>query len=211
MKIIGISGKAGSGKDTAYSLLNNYLQERGYSSIKLSFADKLKESLGILFGFDVNRLSHDFKYKESDKLDDGTMDPACERLGMTRRVIMQKYGTDAMRENFHQDVWIISLELSILRGEHNYDYGILTDARFLNEINFVKRLNGKMIKIIREGDLNTLTKETSHLSETDFESYEDWDGVVINHIEPSLSKEQNLSNFQYHLIRSLNLHNLKHK
>lgn len=45
MKIIGITGKSRSGKDT----LGEYFTDKGY--IKLSFADALKSILAILTGW----------------------------------------------------------------------------------------------------------------------------------------------------------------
>ena len=129
MKVIGISAKAGGGKDTAYELLKKSLDERGYRITRLAFADVLKEALGIILGFDVERLKWDYDYKQGNTLDDGSPDPACEMLGMNRRVIMQRSGTEAMRQGLHPDIWIIALKLAIKRGEYDeYDVGVLTDC-----------------------------------------------------------------------------------
>lgn len=182
MQVFGIAGKAGSGKDTVYLQMERMLKDRGYRVTKLSFASKLKDICCILFGWDRDRLEHDFDYKEGNTLDDGTPDPACEMLGMTRREVMQKIGTEAMRNGLHRDVWIIALRLAIARGEYDeVDVGVLTDCRFLNEIDFVLGSGGKMIKIERTDNVGTLTDKTNHASETEWQVMEDiWDATIQN-------------------------------
>lgn len=195
MKVIGISGKAGSGKDTVYKLIKSQLNEKGYNVTQLSFASKLKDTCSLLFGFDRNKLDHDFEYKESMTLPDGSVDPACGLLNMSRRTIMQRLGTEAIRQNFHPDTWVITLKLAILNGEYDeYDYGFITDCRFINEIEFVKSLDGKLIKVVRVGPIETLTTETNHLSESEWLHYTDWDFIIHNTIIDGVNTEQNLKN-----------------
>lgn len=193
MKVIGISGKAGSGKDTVFSIIKSDLENKGYRVTQLSFAKKLKDACSILFGFNRDKLDHDFEYKESMILPSGKIDPACEMLGMTRRTIMQRLGTEAIRNNFHQDTWVITLKLAILNGEYNdYDYGFVTDCRFLNEIDFVKGMDGKLILVNRCGSTKTLTAEIKHSSETEWEQNTKWDFVIPNEVHDHLSQEENL-------------------
>jgi len=202
MKVIGISAKAGGGKDTAYDLLKKSLEERGYSITRLAFADVLKEALGIILGFDVERLKWDYDYKQGDTLDDGSPDPACKMLGMNRRVIMQLFGTEAMRQGLHQDIWIIALKLAIARGEYDeYDVGVLTDCRFINELQFVKDMDGMLIKLERKGDVSTLIEDVEHLSEREWDQWTSWDEVIQNSIEPTWTKSENLEFFQHSLER----------
>ncbi len=194
MKVIGFTAKVGGGKDTAGRLITEALEEKGYTVTKLSFAKYLKDICTMMFGWDRERLEHDFDYKEGDTLDDGSPDPACEALGKTRRVVMQELGTEAMRLGLHPDVWIIALRLAILRGEYDeYDYGLLTDCRFINELQFVRDLDGTLIQLQRHGEQSTLTDQTQHVSELEWESWEGgWDAVVTNYIDPELSEEMNL-------------------
>lgn len=197
MKVIGISAKAGAGKDTAYNLLKDSLETKGYKITRLAFADKLKEALGIIFGFNVDRLMWDYDYKQGNTLDDGSPDPACEMLGMNRRVIMQLFGTEAMRQGLHPDIWIIALKLAINRGEYDeYDVGVLTDCRFVNELQFVKDMDGLVVKVERHGDVSTLIEDVDHASETEWEKWTDWDATVENIINPKCSVEENLESFQ---------------
>ena len=182
MQIFGIAGKAGSGKDTVYAQMYQMLDERGYRVGKLSFASTLKDVCVLMFGWDRDRLEHDFDYKEGDTLDDGSPDPACAALGMTRREVMQKVGTEAMRNGLHRDVWIIALQLAIARGDYGHlDVGVITDCRFLNEIDFVTRNNGKLIQVERIDNVGTLTDKTEHASETEWQLMEDvWDATIQN-------------------------------
>jgi len=197
MKVIGISAKAGGGKDTAYDLLKQSLEARGYKIIRLAFADKLKEALGIILGFDVERLKWDYDYKQGTTLDDGSPDPACKMLGMNRRVIMQLFGTEAMRQGLHQDIWIIALKLAIQRGEYDeYDVGVLTDCRFVNEIQFVKDMDGLVVKVERHGDVATLIEDVDHASEHEWETWTEWDVTVVNRIIPDWDTKTNLELFQ---------------
>ncbi len=197
MEVIGFTAKVGGGKDTAGRLVTEALEEKGYRVTKLSFAKYLKDICCMMFGWDRERLEHDFDYKEGDTLDDGSPDPACLALGMTRRVIMQKIGTEAMRDGLHYDIWIIALKLAIGRGEYDdYDYGLLTDCRFINELQFVRDLDGTLIQMVRDAEQSTLTTETQHLSELEWEAWTDWDAIVTNRIDPDLSEESNFVNLR---------------
>lgn len=209
MEVIGFTAKVGGGKDTAGKLVTEALENKGYRVTKLSFAKYLKDICSMMFGWDRERLEHDFDYKEGDTLDDGSPDPACAALGMTRRVVMQKIGTEAMRHGLHTDIWIIALKLAIQRGEYDdYDYGLLTDCRFINELQFVRDLDGTLIQVVRHGEQSTLTDQTQHLSELEWEQWTDWDAVVSNYIDPELSDEENLDALRGLLLSAIEYHEI---
>ena len=69
------------------------------------------------------------------------------RLGchVTPRMILQKVGTEAMRNVIDGNIWVHSLE-SKITGKDNV---VITDVRFLNEIDCIRRLGGKLILIQR--------------------------------------------------------------
>lgn len=208
MKILGLSGKSGSGKDTAGVLIKDALERTGYRCIHLSFATPLKEVCSLMFNWDYARLRDDNLYKESDTLDDGTPDPACEMLGMTRRVVMQKVGTECFREGLHPETWIIAMKIAIMRGDYSgYDFGILTDCRFINELQFVHDMGGELYKIKRIGN-ETLTKHTQHKSELEWETWTKWDGIIENRINPNLSDEANKKIFKINLINDTGIKDL---
>lgn len=204
MKIIGISGASGSGKDTAYQLLKSYLESEGLKCVQLSFAEKLKDACTLLFGWDRSRLQTDVAYKEGSTLDDGSPDPACVMLGMSRREVMQKIGTEAMRKGLHEDVWIIVLKLAIMDGHFDgFDFGFITDCRFQNELKLVRDMGGTLIQVQREGDSGTLTQHTTHASEQEWRKWTDWDHIITNRINHNMLPEDNLSFFRRELIETL--------
>ena len=69
------------------------------------------------------------------------------QMDITPRFIMQNWGTELIRGHFHPDMWIAAVERKIfnLQG-HNI---VITDCRFLNEIEMLKRLGGKLIWVKR--------------------------------------------------------------
>lgn len=193
MKIIGISGKAGAGKDTAYALLKSKLESEGFKVTKLSFASKLKDACALMFGWDRERLETDFEYKEGNTTD-GVPDPACIEFGLTRRQIMQIVGTECFRDGLNKDTWIKLLKLDIEAGKYDeYDYGFVPDCRFLNEIQFVRDLGGDNIIVVKETGVTSGSAE--HQSESEFMSFRDWDVILDNPYDPSIDDETNLANF----------------
>lgn len=194
MKIVGISGKAGSGKDTSYALLKEHLENNGYKVCKLSFAKKLKDACSLLFNWDRDRLETDFEYKEGNTNDDGTPDLACAEFGLTRRQIMQLVGTECFRDGLNKDTWIKLLKLDIDSGEYDeYDYGFVPDCRFLNEINFVRDSGGTNILVTKAHGSTSGSSE--HVSEGEFMQFEEWDIILENPYDVNLDNETNLSNF----------------
>ena len=141
-KIIAIAGFIGSGKDTAAEYLIN-----NHNFTKLSFAGSLKDAVSAVFGWD--RVLLEGETLESRQWRE-QIDPWwAERLDMpnlTPRWVLQYWGTEVCRQGFHPDIWVASLENKILKCEGNI---VITDARFANELNVVKKLNGKLIRIER--------------------------------------------------------------
>jgi hypothetical protein len=71
-----------------------------------------------------------------------------EKFGytFTPRLALQLMGTEAGRNVFHQDVWVISL-LNRAKGKDV----VVTDVRFKNEINYIQQ-NGGVIVRVRRGE-----------------------------------------------------------
>lgn len=136
--LIGFVGFQGSGKNTAALVL----EQLGYQPI--SFADSLKDCLSAIFGWPRHMLSGDTP--ESRAWREQVDEWWAARLGIpnfTPRMAMQRVGTDAIRHHFHGDIWIASVEKKISNGGKF----VLTDLRYPNEINFVKRLGGDVLRI----------------------------------------------------------------
>lgn len=120
MKIIGVSAKAGHGKDfTAKLLLKMAEQDYGKKAVIWSFAHLLKARV---YGEARGDLS--FEDIWIDK-------PAAVR---TR---LQRAGTEEGREVFGEDFWMLQTE-AILRcfADSGVELVIIPDVRFLNEVVF---------------------------------------------------------------------------
>ena len=88
-KLVGLSGLAGSGKDTAA----DYLWER-YAFAKLAFADPLRAAASDMFGVQLE-VFHDRTKK----------DKVIDYWGMTPRQMLQLLGNDAVKPVFGHDIW----------------------------------------------------------------------------------------------------------
>lgn len=210
---ISISGVAGSGKTTVSNYLKNYFHQNQYEINEFSFAGPLKDALCVWFGWDRQRLDSDFGYKEGSALDDGSPDPFCEALGMTRRQIMQKMGTECMRQGMHHNFWIIMADMNLRLGKiRSSDLYIISDARFLNELEWARSINAYRIFVTRAECQRgedpskimpsagvSLTTHTGHASETEFLNWEGYDETVINLIDHNLNQNQNMNKLVEHL------------
>jgi hypothetical protein len=140
--IIGIVGWAGSGKDTAANFL---VKNHGYK--RASFANTLKDAVASIFHWPRNLLEGDTA--ESREWREQVDTWWAERLGipgLTPRWVLQHMGTEAIRQKFHDDIWIASLEREMLNAPANY---VISDVRFPNEIDMIHRLGGKIVFVQR--------------------------------------------------------------
>ena len=138
--IIGIVGFINSGKGTVGDILVNE-----YDFKKFAFADPLKDATAAIFGWDRALLEGDTK--ESREFREKRDEFWSARLGwdVTPRKALQRMGTEAGREVFGDDVWIAALEKRI----HNLDKVVVTDVRFQNEIEAIRSVGGKVIRVKR--------------------------------------------------------------
>ena len=140
MQIIGIIGRKHVGKDT----LADYVQHHfGYK--KVSFADPLKKSLKILFGFDDDQL-----YGNKKEIVD-------YNWGVTPRKVMQYIGTEIFRKkinellpDINEDFWIKLLEINCKKLLEKGEKIIIADIRFQNEADMLKKLEGFLIKMDKD-------------------------------------------------------------
>jgi hypothetical protein len=141
-KIIGICGFIGSGKDTAADYLVNFHEFR-----RESFAGTLKDAVAAVFNWDRTMLEG--KTKESREWREKKDLWWANRLGMphlTPRWVLQYWGTEVCRRSFHDDMWIASLENKLRTSKDNV---VISDCRFVNEINAIRAQGGKIVWIQR--------------------------------------------------------------
>lgn len=156
--IIGLAGKARSGKDT----VAEYLVRR-YAFRTRAFASSLKYAAWEVFGWSVEHTDGDLKED---------MDPY---WGFSPRWALQHMGTEAMRNNVCQDVWIKSLYKHI-RELPDLDW-VISDVRFPDEAKAVKEWGGVLWRIERTNNPSI----GCHASEVSLDDYEDWDEVITNY------------------------------
>lgn len=180
--IIGINGKMGSGKDTVAEIINELLITNGETPFEnKKFAGKLKTIASILTGIPVEKFE-DQEFKKSLLAPEwGTVkenplnsitpfnDTKFNHL-MSVRELLQKLGTEAMRDGLHTNVWVNALfadynpgyTISPLDVDNKApDNWIITDMRFPNEMEAVKDRGGLTIRITRPD-----SAKESHISET---------------------------------------------
>jgi len=140
--IIGICGFIGSGKDTVADYLVNFHEFR-----RESFASTLKDAVSAVFGWDRTMLEGRTKQAREWR---EQVDPWwAERLDMptlTPRWVLQYWGTEVCRKAFHDDIWIASLENKL---RNSRDDVVISDCRFPNEIQSIKRAGGTIIWVQR--------------------------------------------------------------
>tara|TARA_B100001939_G_C16847882_1_gene576047 strand:+ start:369 stop:998 length:630 start_codon:yes stop_codon:yes gene_type:complete len=184
--IIGLSGTIGCGKDTVADYLVNI---HGFK--REAFANSLKEAMSVIFGWEWALLEG--RSKES-RVWREQVDPWwAKRLNMpelTPRWVLQYVGTEVIRQNFADDMWIASLENRLRQRTDNV---VITDVRFVNEIKMLKSLGAQCVEVKRgqqpdyyeiarlanAGDVNAQQKLVDmnvHKSETN------WIGSEFDHV-----------------------------
>jgi hypothetical protein len=140
--IIGIAGFQGSGKDTIADYLCNI-----YGFKRDSFAATLKDAVAAVFGWDRELLEG--RTKESRAWRETVDSWWANRLNipnLTPRLVLQKWGTEVARTAWHDDTWIASLENKLVKAHNDI---VITDVRFPNEIQAVRRAGGVVIRVVR--------------------------------------------------------------
>lgn len=176
--IIGLMGPKGSGKDTCADYL---CANHGF--IKVSLADCLKRACKELFLFSDEQLFGTQEQKE-------TPDPRW--FGASPRKVLQFVGTELLRDNMDKIMPgigknIFTHHLKLWYEEEKKKNPairvVLADVRFQNEVDFVKELGGRVIKIDRpsvavSGDL--------HASEVEMQKITNYDSLLKNNHEGDL-------------------------
>lgn len=133
--LIGLTGRARSGKTTAAEYLAGTFMLEHYA-----FADPLRDGLMAIFNLDPSDFEGDRK------------EQPLAWLPHSPRQLMQSMGTEWARNTVHPDVWV-------KLAEQNLDYiatalgtvigFVISDIRFENEADFVRRRGGTVIHISR--------------------------------------------------------------
>jgi hypothetical protein len=186
IKIIGFSGKAGSGKDTSAEIIKNmYRLDPRTAIYRLSFSKILKRAVKILFNLTEQQL-YDRILKE--KLD--------ARYNYSPRYILQYIGTDVIRQHFGQDFFVnrLSEEIDYITRKHKKAMFkrnaliMITDVRFDNEAEMILRSGGIVVDITR--DTEQATDNRHHASEN---------GISRNLVSYTIFNNNTLSDLKFKL------------
>lgn len=144
--LIGIVGFAGSGKNTVGDILVN---EFGFHQV--AFADAVKDAVAVIFGWDRDLLQGDTNesrvFREME--DEWWSERIPKHRPVTPRKMLQLMGTEAGRDVFDYDIWINATFREIERYDALIPDWVITDVRFPNEMNAVKKAGGIVIRISR--------------------------------------------------------------
>lgn len=165
MQVILISGKSGHGKDTFAQMLREHLE------------DDNQKVLTIHFGDPVKWIAKDFYNWDGDK------------SNVVGRALLQNIGTTLMR-SYDSDYWarIIGEFVAAAIQNGDFDWVLVPDARFPNEIDVVKQYcpDALAVRVERYDGANiyenpVFTEEQlNHVSETSLDQY-NFDYIIENH------------------------------
>lgn len=182
MRLIGISGKIGAGKDTVGVIIRQLaITNNGADWDIRKFAGKLKIVASLLTGISIEKFEdQEFKKtilgpewgKETKSNPLNAIEPFKDITFvemMSVRDLLQKLGTEAMRNGLHQNTWVNALFADFKEDMH----WIITDMRFPNEYKAVKDKGGITIRVNRLGHGTSMTDLASaHPSETALDGFE---------------------------------------
>jgi hypothetical protein len=169
--IIGLSGPAGAGKDTAADAIVDYAKRIG-TGRKLSFADPMRamlEALGVPPHYMTDR-----SLKERPV-------PA---LGRSYRQLAQTLGTEWGRGQHGDDFWVKALALRAEAAKE--DILVIPDVRFPNEARWIETQGGFLVHVSRPG----VAPIEAHASETSMAGVPIWQEL---HNEGSIPEFQHLA------------------
>ena len=139
--IIGLCGFINCGKGTVADMLVS----KGF--VKESFANPLKDTVSSVFGWPRELLEGDTV--ESREFREKKDEWWSEVFGydVTPRLMLQKVGTEVMRENLQSEIWLLSfLKRTSNNPDKNY---VVADVRFPNEIERIRNTGGKIVEVRR--------------------------------------------------------------
>lgn len=199
--VIGISGKALSGKDT----IADFLVTGGYADRKVGFGDNLKNACKSIFGLtDYDLFTQlgkkaPFEFPIVSNVDvlnkvvlwmSSTHEVSLSGVNFEHllgislfrpRDVLQFVGTDVMRflcPSYHSDV--------VFGGIREDENVVISDVRFPNEADMVRELGGKNIRVERPVWLREkygIVLDTEHPSETSLDYYKWFDCIINNNTD----------------------------
>lgn len=163
MKLIGLAGRSGVGKST---LSATYLRPLGFNEVGIADEIKIRAvATGVA------------TYEEV------FVGPKPAHV----RTWLQEEGTERGRNVFGEDVWVRALLARLRKVEETWgiDQFVVTDVRFVNEVEFIHKHGGIVLRIdapTRFANNGMTAEQRQHPSECDLDrlTNQDFDGIVLN-------------------------------
>ncbi len=154
MKVILISGKSASGKDTFADLLRENLEQKGKRVLTIHFGDPVKMFATKYYNWDGQK-------------------------DVYGRTLLQTLGTNKVRAHY-PNYWGDMIGQFIDATAEDWDYVLIPDLRFLNELRRVQKFNPNSVavRIVRYNEdgtpyynPNMNLVQLAHPSETDLDTF----------------------------------------
>ena len=161
--VILVGGKKRVGKDTVAKEIVKQLE--GYSVNRLSFAEPMKEIIADTFNVSLVTI-------ETIKNEPSNFPLQCKQLNVEgnynrintdMRQVLQRFGTEAMKKQFGNDVWA-----ELLYKKIHSDITVVSDWRFKSELEYLKKQKGVKVVTVYVNRLGLAHKDT-HISEKDLD------------------------------------------
>lgn len=196
-----------------------WLEEQSNWEIK-KWAGKLKEIASMLTGIPKHKFE-DQEFKKTNLPEEWNEIQSTVRytqkgsyiteqfVPMTVRDFLQKLGTDGLRDGLHENVWVNALMSDYIPDDVQWADGplggyepgtefpnwIITDTRFPNEAEAIRKKDGILIRVERPG----VKPVNNHPSEVSLDKY-NFDHTIINNgsVEELAEKVKHI--LQFHKI-----------
>lgn len=134
MRLIGLTGPAGCGKDTVALFMTEH--DMGF---QVAFADAIRSTAASMFG-----LTHEQMNARELK------EMVIPEWDMSPRQMMQLVGTECGRQVFGEDIWVKRLMVRI-KSLPPTQFVVISDVRTEAEAAWVRELGGAVVHITRDG------------------------------------------------------------
>lgn len=174
-KLVGVIGRAQHGKSTVGAILEEHMGFR-----PVAFADALRDAMTKLDPIVALRWDSNDNVKEyvryTDAIKEYGYETAKADFSEVRR-LLQVFGTEVVRDLFGPDAWVDALDKTVFDDEDELEQFVITDVRFPNEAEYVRRNNGILIKVTRPDYHNGV--DAKHASEALVDTLP-WDYSAVN-------------------------------
>lgn len=165
----------------------------------ISVIDKVAETVKVIACLILNCKREDLESQEFKS-------SYLSEYNMTVREFLQKLGTDAVRHNLHEDVWINTV-MSRYEKHKKLHQGyeltpmIISDVRFPNEANAVRSRNGVLIRVCRY-EYKLIEHKDSNGDHTVSHSWKENgdDGVCGYYNDECYDKDASFKSFHEHYL-----------